>query len=162
MSYVATLLNTVRYYTSDDDYHYTIDNRVAGDLAARDEVLATAFDAGLFPAALGFGTGAGGAVTQSSNKSTTVVLSKSCGSITMNSAALNANTAVSFTLTNTLIAATDVVTVCIKSGATTASYLVSVDAVNSGSCIITLRNLTGGNLSEAVVINFAVIKAVTS
>lgn len=111
---------------------------------------------------LGFAAGAGGSVTQLTNKSTGVTLDKSVGAITMNNAALNAGVAVSFTLTNSQIAATDVVVVCIKSGASAASYNAIVDAVAAGSCQITLRNYTGGNLSEAVVLNFAVIKGVTS
>jgi len=61
-----------------------------------------------------------------------------------------------------LIAATDVVLVSIKSGATANSYTVTVGAVGSGSCVIELRNTTGGSLGEAVVLNFAVIKGVTS
>jgi hypothetical protein len=54
------------------------------------------------------------------------------------------------------------VVVNIKSGATADSYLVTVDAVGSGSFRVSLRNYTGGGLAEAVVLNFAVIKGVTS
>lgn len=111
---------------------------------------------------LGYGTGSGGAVTQLTSKSTGVTLNKSNGAITLNAASLAANTSVAFTLTNSLIAATDVVHVTIKSGATANSYFVSVDATNAGSCSISLRNYTGGALAEAVVLNFALIKAVTA
>lgn len=111
---------------------------------------------------LGYGTGSGGAVTQATSKSTGVTLNKSNGAITMNAASLAATTSVSFTLTNSIIAATDVVVPSIKSGATAASYLVQVDATAAGSCVITLRNYTGGALAEAVVINFVVIKAVVA
>lgn len=111
---------------------------------------------------LGFRTGAGGAVTQATDKSTAVTLAKNCGQVTMNGAALAAGVAVSFTLTNSQIAATDVVNACIASGASAGAYALSVDAVAAGSCRISLRNQSGGSLSEAVVINFAVLKAVTS
>ena len=71
-------------------------------------------------------------------------------------------TSVGFTLTNSQVAATDVVLASIKSGATADSYTVTVDAVGAGSCRISLRNISAGSLSEAVVINFAVIKAVAA
>lgn len=111
---------------------------------------------------VGYATGAGGAVTQATSKSTGVTLNKVCGAITMNNAALGNNNSVSFTLTNSAIAATDVVAVSIKSGATAGGYLLLVDAVAAGSCQISLRNHSGGSLSEAVVVNFAVIKAVAA
>ena len=111
---------------------------------------------------IGYATGAGSAQTQSTNKATTVTLNAMCGTITMNNAALNATTSVAFTLSNTSIAATDTVIVNIKSGATALSYFVQVEAVAANSCSICLRNYTAGNLSEAVVLSFAVIKAVAA
>jgi hypothetical protein len=114
-------------------------------------------------AGIGYATGAGGAETQLTSKSTGVTLDKICGTITMNNAQLNRDTAVSFTLTNSTIAATDVVVVNIKSGATANAYNVGVTAVAAGSCRIQLHNLLGGtDLSEAVVLSFAVIKAVAA
>lgn len=100
----------------------------------------------------------GGSVTQATSKSTTVILNRPSGQITMHAASLAATTSVSFTLTNSLIDANDHVSVCIGSGATTNSYMVIVDAVAAGSCRIHLRNLTGGALAEALVLNFAVVK----
>ena len=112
--------------------------------------------------AIGYATGAGGAVTQETSKATGVTLSKICGAITTHAAALAAAAEVSFTVTNTLVAATDVVVVCIKSGATAEAYFVMVDAVAAGSFRISLGNVSAGTLSEAIVINFAVIKAVAA
>ena len=81
----------------------------------------------------------------------------------MNNATLNRNTGVSFTLTNSFITATDVLIVNIASGATANSYTATIDAVAAGSCSIHLHNhTTGTDLSEAVVLNFIVIKGVTS
>jgi hypothetical protein len=111
---------------------------------------------------IGYGTGSGGAVTQATSKSTGVTLNKSNGAITMHNASLAATTSVSFTFSNSLIVATDCVVISIKSGATQGAYLAQVDTVTAGACVITLRNYTGGALAEAVVLNFAVIKAVTS
>lgn len=87
-------------------------------------------------AKLGYAAGAGGAVAQSISKSTGVTLDKSCGQIAMNGAALAASTSVSFTLTNSAIAADDTVRVNIASGAAANSYLAQVDAVAAGSCRI--------------------------
>lgn len=110
---------------------------------------------------LGFATGAGGTVTQATNKSTTVVLNTSTGEITMNNAALNAGVIVSFTLTNSTIVASDHVLVQHISGGTVGSYSVTAGA-GSGSATIYVRNNTAGNLSEAIVLKFSVLKAVTS
>jgi hypothetical protein len=113
-------------------------------------------------AAVGYAAGTGGTVTQSTNKSNGVTLDKRCGQITMNGASLAAATEVSFTLTNSFIAATDVVVASIASGATAGAYNLQVDASASGSCSISLGNKSSGSLSEAVVINFAVIKSVNA
>jgi hypothetical protein len=106
---------------------------------------------------IGYATAAQGTVTQATDKSTGVTLNKSAGRITMNGAALAGNTAVSFTLTNTLISLNDTIIVCISAGATAAAYTVYVSSLAAGSAVITLRNLTGGSLSEAVVVNYAII-----
>ena len=107
----------------------------------------------------GYVTGDGGAVTQATSKSTAVTLSKKCGQITLNGAALAADTTVSFTLTNTTVAATDIIVLNHVSGGTAGSYLLNAQA-GAGSASINVRNITSGSLSEAIVIGFAVIKAV--
>ncbi|MBV9529245.1 hypothetical protein [Sphingomonas sp.] len=113
-------------------------------------------------APVGYSTGAGGAVTQATAKSTGVTLNKLSGQVTMNAGSLAAGAAAGFTLTNSQIAASDIVKVNIASGASADSYVVGVDAVAAGSCRISLRNLSAGALAEAVVLNFAVIKAVAA
>jgi hypothetical protein len=60
------------------------------------------------------------------------------------------------------VAATDVVVVSIKSGGTSGSYVISVSAVGAGSFDITISNVSAGSLSEALVINYSVIKAVAN
>ena len=109
----------------------------------------------------GYVAGEGGTVTQATSKSTGVTLSKKCGQITMNAAALAADTTVSFTLTNTEVVATDIIVLNHVSGGTAGSYLLNAQA-GSGSASINVRNITGGALSEAIVIGFAIIKAVVS
>jgi hypothetical protein len=112
--------------------------------------------------AVGYSTGTGGTVTQATDKSTGVTLSKRCGQITMNAATLAAAAEVSFTLTNTVIAATDVVMVSIASGATAGAYSVQCDATAAGSCRISVGNRNAGSLGEAIVLNFVVIKSVAA
>ncbi len=113
-------------------------------------------------AASGYTTGAGGTVTQATNKSTGVTLSRASGQITMNNAALAAGAEVTFTVTNTLVAATDVIVVNHGSAGTAGSYLVGVSEVGAGSFKVTVSNVSAGALSEAIVINFAVIKGASS
>ncbi len=109
------------------------------------------------------GAGTGGTVTQATSKSTGVTLNKLCGQITMNNATLNRTTSVAFTLTNSFIDTTDVVVVNIASGATAGAYTITPEVIAAGSCNISLHNqLTGTDLSEAVVLNFVVIKAVNA
>lgn len=109
---------------------------------------------------LGYTAAAQGTVTQATDKSTGVTLNKSAGRITMNNAALAANTAVTFTLTNSVISAKDAIIVNVSGGATAAAYTTYISSMTAGSADITLRNMTGGSLSEAVIINFAIIHGV--
>jgi predicted ThiF/HesA family dinucleotide-utilizing enzyme len=107
---------------------------------------------------IGYAAAAQGTVTQATDKSTAVTLNKSMGRITMNNASLATATNATFTLNNSTISANDTVILTISGGqATAGSYNVFANALASGSVSITLRNISGGTLSEAVVINFCVI-----
>jgi hypothetical protein len=110
---------------------------------------------------LGYTAAAQGTVTQSTDKSTAVTLNKPAGRITMNNASLNTATNATFTLNNSFISANDTVILTISGGqATPGSYNVFANALSAGSVSITLRNISGGSLSEAVVINFAIIHCI--
>ena len=61
---------------------------------------------------------------------------------------------------NTNAAATDVVHTQHDSGGTLGAYTVTANTMAAGSFKITVRNNTAGSLSEAIVIRFALIKAV--
>ena len=106
---------------------------------------------------LGYTAAAQGTVTQATSKATAVTLNKSAGRITMNGAALAGNTAESFTLNNSLISSNDVLIVNVSAGGTAAAYTTYISSMTAGSAVVTLRNMTAGSLSEAVVINFALI-----
>lgn len=106
---------------------------------------------------LGYTPAAQGSVTQLTSKSTAVTLNSSAGRITMNGAALAGSTAETFTLNNTLISTNDVLIVNVSAGGTAAAYTTYISSMSAGSAAVTLRNMTAGSLSEAVVINFALI-----
>lgn len=109
----------------------------------------------------GYGSGAGGTITQATSKATGVTLNTRCGQITLNAALLAADTTASFVLTNSSIAAGDVLILNHISAGTPGSYLLNARSA-AGSATIDVRNITAGSLSEAIVIAFAVIKATTA
>jgi len=110
---------------------------------------------------LGYTAAAQGTVTQATDKSTAVTLNKSAGRITMNNASLTTATNATFTLNNSFISANDTVILTISGGqATAGSYNVFANSLGAGTVSITLRNISGGTLSEAVVLNFAIIHCV--
>ena len=113
---------------------------------------------------IGYGIGAGGTVTQATSKSTPVTLNKPCGQITMHNAALAAGTTTAFSLYSTHITSSDVVFVGVSNQgvSTHTAYWTEVSEVGNGSCVIFLTNRGAAPLSEAVKLNFAIIKGATS
>ena len=104
----------------------------------------------------------GGTVTQATSISTGVTLSKRKGQITTVASTLAAGAEAEFTVTNTEVAATDVVVVS-TTYAGAGTPVISVKGVAAGSFVIVITNLHAANALDAVlVINFAVIKGVTS
>ena len=132
-------------------------------LAAKAPLAAPAFTGAVTTTgSLGYATGAGGTVTQATSKTTGVTLNKVCGTITMDGAALGVATIVTFTVTNSTVAATDVIHIQHDSVGTTGGYTVVAHSPAAGSFQVSVRNNTVGILSEAIVLRFAVIKAVIS
>ena len=127
-------------------------------VATGTSLTATGVIASTGTAGVGYATGAGGAVTQLTSRTTGVTLNKTAGAITLFSAAGSA-TAATFTVTNSTVAATDVIILNQKSG--TDLYDLMVTAVAAGSFNITFRT-TGGTTTETPVFNFAVIKGVAA
>lgn len=109
---------------------------------------------------LGYGTGAGGSVTQATSKATSVTLNKASGTIIMNNAALASGASVSFVCNNSLYNNNGDTITYILSGATsgTGNYQVYILGGASGSFTIKLTNITGGSLSDNININFNIIK----
>lgn len=116
-------------------------------------------------AGIGYATGAGGAVAQATNRTTGVTLNTITGTITTNTASLAAEASANFTVTNSSVAIGDVVVVAIQSGTDGGNTAVSVVTVAAGSFVIKVSNhnaAAGTAETGAILINFAVIKAVSA
>jgi hypothetical protein len=140
---------------------YTLATPVLGAATAT-SLIATGSVLSSGTSGLGYSTGAGSTVTQATSKSTGVTLNKICGQITMNNAALAAGAEATFTVTNSTILSTDVVIVNHASAGTAGAYLVSISSVATGSFGITVSNVSAGSLSQAIVLNYAIIKSVSA
>ena len=119
----------------------------------------------LTTAPLGYGTGAGGTVTQLTSRTTGVTLDKISGEIVLFAGSLGGHDADEFTLTNSFIGANDVIMLCIKSGANAATrkyYQVHAVAVSAGACVISVGNIDNATIptvgTESPVIQFVVLK----
>ena len=111
--------------------------------------------------ALGYGSGAGGTVTQLTSKSTAVALNKPSGRIVMHNAALAAGASAVFDFFNSILGPTDTVDVkgyFAGSGADPYNYRIEVKRVWNGRCTIRVDNNTDVSLSEAIALNFTVTK----
>jgi hypothetical protein len=107
---------------------------------------------------IGYSLAAESAVTQLTSKSTAVTANTSNIQITMNNAALAAGALASFTLNNSLISPRDVLIINVSGGnATPGTYVAFVSTIVTGSAQISLQNISGGSLSEAVKLNLAII-----
>lgn len=111
-------------------------------------------------AGLGYVAGSGGAITQNTSKATAVTLNKICGQISTAADALAANTTVTFQFSNSVIANNDCVILNIASGGTTGAYQICIGSIGGGTCNVNLTNVSSGSLSQSLVINFLIIKAV--
>ena len=107
----------------------------------------------------GFSISGRGTVIQQTDKTTGVTLNNRAGAITMNGAALANAVEVVFTVTNSTVGANDVIIVNHASvGTSDDDYLVAIGEVSAGQFGIVVANVSAGSLSEAIVLNFVVIK----
>lgn len=113
-------------------------------------------------AGVGYATGAGGAVTQITSPSTGVTLNKVTGQITTVALTTAAAAEERFTVTNSAVAATDVVVLgTTYDGAGTP--MLSVQKIVAGAFDVVITNVHAANAFNAVmVINFAVVKGVAA
>lgn len=106
----------------------------------------------------GYGTGAGGTVTQTTSRNTAVTINKLCGTITTDTTSATGGT---FTVNNSTVSANDTVDISFGLPATANGILtMGVRSVQNGSFVIFYNGAV--NETAALTINFKVNKVVTS
>ncbi len=116
-------------------------------------------------AGIGYVTGAGGAITQITSRTTGVTLNKLTGTITTDITSLAAEASADFIVTNSTVAIGDTVIASIQSGSDGGGTIVSISGVAAGSFTVRVYNgnvAAGTAETGAIKINFAVLKAVSS
>jgi hypothetical protein len=137
--------------STDVDGDVNLDPSGAGEIIAKAKV--------------GYSTGDGGTVTQVTSRTTGVTLNKLSGQITLFSAQISGHEADEFVLTNSFIAANDVVIVNISTSAAADKkfYTLVVTDVSAGACTISVGNNDNATLpgagAEAPTLTFMVLKA---
>lgn len=114
---------------------------------------------------IGYATGAGSSVTQITSRTTGVTVTGVSGTITTDTSSLAAEGTAKFTVTNTSVAIGDIVIVSQQSGSDSGGTIVSVTTVAAGSFQVSVYNgnvAAGTAETGAIIINFAVIKAVSA
>jgi len=106
---------------------------------------------------IGYIAGAGGTVTQLTNKATGVTLNTVSGEITMSDSQLNGDATVTFVLTNSAVANTDVMILNQVGGGNIGKYAFNAQC-GTGVANISVHNMTNTNRSDAIVLRYAVIK----
>lgn len=108
-------------------------------------------------ALIGYGTGAGGTVTQTTSKSTAVTLNRPNGTIITTADALGAGATVRPNLINSTILSTSRIHLFLRTaGAVGAVYNVWVDGLADGVATIAIKNISGTSYSESIEIGFIV------
>ena len=110
-------------------------------------------------AGIGYATGAGGTVTQSGLRTNSVTINKICGSIAMVSAA-GSVTWSSFTVNNTTVGATDTILLSFSGGSN--NYLFTTGRITAGVSFVIYFISLSTTVVDQPVINFSIIKSVTS
>ena len=114
---------------------------------------------------IGYGVGAGGTVTQTTSKNTSVTLNKPSGYITTVAGSIAANSIAPFPVFNSTVGDGDTVTVTLVGGvANGASYMIDAQAISVGAFYIIVRNITGAATpaGDAPTIQFNVHKGARS
>jgi hypothetical protein len=111
---------------------------------------------------LGYGTGAGGAVTQITTAATAVDLNKHCGQITTVALTTAAAAEEAFVVNNSKVDANDVV-VATTTYAGAGKPVVFITNVGAGVFTVNISNVhASAALNAVLVVNFAIIKSVAA
>ena len=114
---------------------------------------------------IGYATGAGGTVTQLTDRVTGVTLNTITGTITTSTASLAAEATADFVVTNSTVAIGDTVVLSMRSGSNSGGTLINVSTVAAGSFTIRVHNgnvAAGTAETGAIIINYAIIKGVSA
>ena len=100
--------------------------------------------------------------TQTTSKTSDVAssgspVSSNSGIITMAADALADDAKVNFTFYNDKITANSVIIVNVSSVGSSGAYLVNANTIQTGQCVITVKNISGGSLSEAIKISYFIM-----
>lgn len=95
-------------------------------------------------------------VTQLTSKATAVTINKQEGYVVTHAAALADATTATFTVNNSRVTSEDNIEVNHKSGGTLGGYLSFAHSIADGSFKISVRNVSGGPLSEALTLSYDV------
>jgi len=115
-------------------------------------------------AGIGYGTGAGSTVTQITNRATGVTIDAICGQITTDNTSLAAEASAKFTVTNSSVAEADVIVISFRDAVALNTDVVVTDTAAGTFELTVINNNVAAGTAEtgAIVINFAIIKAVAS
>lgn len=111
----------------------------------------------------GYELGSGGAVIQTTSKTTAVTLNTACGQITTDNSLLGAGATAVFNLNNSYITTNCILNLTLQSsGPTPGNYSVKVSDLSTGIAYIAIKNESSGDLSDAVLINYKISYIATS
>jgi hypothetical protein len=130
----------------------TAGNATAGNVVSSGSVTSNSATAGV-----GYRAGAGGTVTQLTDKTTPVTLDTVTGEITTTADSIAGGSTATFVLNNSSIANTDIMIINQISATNLGDY-VFFPRCNTGNATVTIRNISNQTRSDAIVIRFAVIK----
>ena len=108
----------------------------------------------------GYATPSSSSATQATSKATAVTVDKPAGVITMNAANLATGAIVSFTFNNLYAVSGDRLDIAHVSGGTMGCYSLW-STVATGSATIYVKNISAGDLAEAIVLSFELKKKTT-
>lgn len=148
-----------------DSRNYNPDLRAGADITTTGAISGGSITSSSVTGGIGYATGAGASVTQATNRITGVTINAISGLITTNNTSLAVEVSASFVVTNSAVAIGDVVVVSQRSGAVGVMTDVVVIAVAAGSFTLAVMNgnaAAGVPETGAILINFAVIKAVSA
>ena len=113
---------------------------------------------------IGYSTGAGAAVTQITNRATGVTINAICGQITTDSTSLAAEASAKFTVTNSAVAEGDIIVLSFRDAVALNTDVVVTDTAAGTFELTVINNNVAAGTAEtgAIIINFAVIKAVAA